>query len=154
MNFRILYFNPLLNGNRLIKRRPACLSRDELTDLPQTVCLYRWNPPLWHFRKPCVKCPGVAPGCANAQSPGRAKNANTPPLGLTTWTNVPWLPGKGGGGGGMGTAGIDWCITSWPCHFVTLRGVLHELCAKATSRDTNCKRPWVSRICGLDLTKV
>ena len=36
---------------------------------------------------------------------GRDKIANAPPLGLTTWANAPRLPG------GMGTAGIDWCIT-------------------------------------------
>ena len=41
----------------------------------------------------------------HAQPPGRDKIAKAPPPGLTTSANAPRLPG--GGGGGMGTAGID-----------------------------------------------
>ena len=58
------------------------------------------------FKNPCVNCPGVVPGYANAQPPGRDKIPNVPPPGLTTWVNAPRFPG-----GRMGTAGIDWCIT-------------------------------------------
>ena len=58
------------------------------------------------FENTCVKCPGVAPGYANAQPPGCDKIADAPPPGLTTWANALRLPG----GGGMGIAGIDWCI--------------------------------------------
>ena len=36
------------------------------------------------FKNTCVKCPGDAPGYANAQPPGRDKIANVPPAGLTT----------------------------------------------------------------------
>ena len=59
------------------------------------------------FENTCVKCPGVTPGYANAQLPSLDKIANASPPGLTSWANAPRLPG---GGGGMGTAGIDWCI--------------------------------------------
>ena len=48
-------------------------------------------------QKPCVcQKPGVALGLANARPPG-----------LTMRANAPQLPG----GGGMGAAGIDWCIS-------------------------------------------
>ena len=43
---------------------------------------------------PGIKSPGVALGLANARPPG-----------LTMCANAPQLPG--GGGGGMGAAGID-----------------------------------------------
>ena len=36
------------------------------------------------FQNTCVECPGVAPGYANAQPPGRDKIADAPPQGLTT----------------------------------------------------------------------
>ena len=42
-----------------------------------------------------VKCPGVIGWKANARPPG-----------WQVWKNAPLFPG----GGGMGTAGIDWCI--------------------------------------------
>ena len=45
------------------------------------------------FESTCVKCPGVAPGYANAQPQGRDKIADAPPPGLTTWANAPRLPG-------------------------------------------------------------
>ena len=44
-----------------------------------------------------VKCPGVIGWKANARPPG-----------WTVRENAPLLPG---GGGGVGKAGIDWCIT-------------------------------------------
>ena len=77
------------------------------------------------FENTCVKCAGVALGYANAQPPGRDKNCECPTPGLTVWANAPRLPG----GGSMGTARIDWCITqhhtlqaagahhSWGSHF-------------------------------------
>ena len=51
---------------------------------------------LFHVNsKTRVKCPGVAPGEANAQPPGRDKIANAPTPGLTTSANAPRLPGGG-----------------------------------------------------------
>ena len=50
----------------------------------------------------------MARGLANARPPGSAKFANAPPPGLTRRANAPQLPG--GGGGGLGAGGIDWCI--------------------------------------------
>lgn len=47
-------------------------------------------------------------GLANAQSLGGKKSTNALPLGLKRWTNALPLPwGRGGGGVGMGTPGID-----------------------------------------------
>ena len=55
-----------------------------------------------------VKSLGMAPGMANAQSPGSAKFANAPPPGLTWRANAPQWPGGGGGGGAaLGAGGID-----------------------------------------------
>ena len=42
------------------------------------------------------KCPGIIGWKANARPPG-----------WTIWENAPLLQGWGGGGGGMGRAGID-----------------------------------------------
>ena len=52
-----------------------------------------------------VKSLGIALGLANARPPGRAKFANAPPPGLTRRENACSSPG------GLGVAGIDWCIT-------------------------------------------
>ena len=60
------------------------------------------------FRKHVCQMPGGRPGVRKCPAPGRAKIANAPSPGLTMWANAPRLPG--GGGGGMGTAGIHWCI--------------------------------------------
>ena len=47
----------------------------------------------------------MAWGLVNAWSPGSAKFANAPPLGLTRRTSALQLPGGGGAGG----AGHRWC---------------------------------------------
>ena len=49
-----------------------------------------------------VKSSGMARGLANARTPGSAKFANAPPLGLTR--------PRSSRGGGLGAGGIDWCI--------------------------------------------
>ena len=54
---------------------------------------------------------GLPRGMLMPSPRGHDKIANAQPLGLTTWANAPQLPG-GGGVGGIGTAGIDWCINS------------------------------------------
>ena len=45
-----------------------------------------------------VKSSGMAPGLANARSPGSAKFVNAPPPGLTRRANARSSPGGGGGG--------------------------------------------------------
>ena len=77
------------------------------------------------LRKHVCQMPGGRPRGMLMPSPrGRDEIANAPPPGLTTCANAPRLPG-----GGMGTAGIDWCIsfhylfratlyyTLWLCQF-------------------------------------
>ena len=54
------------------------------------------------FRKHACQMPR---GMLMPSPRGRDQIANAQPPGLTTWANAPWLPG------GMGTAGIDWCIS-------------------------------------------
>ena len=49
--------------------------------------------------------PGSPRGMLMPSPQGRGKIVNASPPGLTTRANAPRLPG--GGGGGMGTAGID-----------------------------------------------
>ena len=47
------------------------------------------------FQNTCVECPGVTPGYANAQAPGRNKIADAPP----PWTdNVSKCPAVARGG--------------------------------------------------------
>ena len=63
-----------------------CKFLQSLTDKPLfDKCLVFPNE-LIHgtFQNTCVECPGIAPGYANAQPPGRDKIADTPPPGLTT----------------------------------------------------------------------
>ena len=71
-----------------LKHLQICLVRDGQAIVRQTPRLSRWTHP-WHFRKHvtvrCVKCPGIAPGYANAQSLGRDKIGNAPLQGLTMY---------------------------------------------------------------------
>ena len=48
------------------------------------------------FKNMGVKCPGVAPGYANAQPPGRDKIANVPPPGTDNASKCPAVA-RGGG---------------------------------------------------------
>ena len=58
-----------------------------------------------------VKRSGLAPGLANARSPGGAKFANAPSQGGDKAGKCPAVARGRGGGSWLGTAGIDWCIT-------------------------------------------
>ena len=63
-------------------------SNEEISKIEKTLFDKRLVFPdeLMHgtFQNTCVECPGIAPGYANAQPPGRDKIADAPPPGLTT----------------------------------------------------------------------
>ena len=59
---------------------------------------------LYVFRNHVSNARGSPRGMLMPSPRGCDKIANAPPPGLTTWANALRLPG------GMGTAGIDWCI--------------------------------------------
>ena len=62
---------------------------------------------VWPIIKTLVNGACSPRGMLMPSPQGRDKITNVPPPGLTTWANAPRLPG----GWGMGTAGIDWCIS-------------------------------------------